>query len=631
MKTSLQSSILVIGHPKPNEISLGVDVVLNMTAASEKCKKQTYSVIAFDISVTKIDEIKMLVSHIEEQKYETQFVVIRNQAKAEILTLLLGFAQIFRIVETTAEAQFEKVLTDAQEHFAQREQHRQLLKLLNEQNENLLHISKELEDRVAKRQQNIQRARLKLVATNQKNESLQRTLIALSRAKSIGEMESLVREALTPAIQLEWTRITLGPQRLALDMSQTHLDSTHTAPLFQASEQIGQIHFGRNKERPFTNDETAFMAQVAEALSLAIFRLTQLKHLENLKQQWESTFDAIKKPLSLIDLNFNVLRCNRAFAEKAQQTPANVVNKKCFKILFGRNMPCKNCNLGERFRLFKQKMTNEDNAIFDVTSQPISLSTFNQLAFVNIYHDITESLALEYKIVSSSKEAELGLIGSSMAHELNNPLGGIISFIHIIKMDMSPADTYYEDILEMEKAAQRCKEIINNLLDFSRLPPAADTRVLDLRELISQALKIFELRTKSRGIEVMAKLPPDPHNIQGNFNLLIQALGHLITMGLNVVIEHRRHNKNFQPEILIELGQLADSYIIDVTTNTPALPEGSGDTGQALTIDLQVTSQIIKDHFGQLDIRALDHFFQARVKLPRPENQAKSQEIDSQI
>jgi two-component system, NtrC family, sensor kinase len=613
----LRSSYLLIGA---TDQVLGADFALNLLTAKNLCAKQKYAVIAIPVNIAKVDEVCEFVQAVQLISKNTQFILLSGGTATDNLRKVLSSGQFYRIIDSYADPRWNETLTEAQENYAQIEQSQQLFNLLNEQNENLIRLSTELEDRVAKRQQNTIKAREKLVITNQRTEGLQRALIALNRAKTISDIESLVRDAVSDALNVEWIKIEL----FSNPFSKQTKDMTFSCPLYQGSTQMGQVVFGRSGAKPFSANQENFLTQVAESISLAVFRLNNQKHFEVLKSQWEATFDAITRPLSLVDANYNIVRCNKAFSQKS------IVGKKCYEVLFKRTSPCMNCHLGKKFRLPKQAQTN-----YEVTSQ---LLHSDQTLYINIYHDITEALKLEVQILDSSREAEIGLVGSSIAHELNNPLAGIISFIQVIKMDLKKTDPYHDDIIQMENAALRCKDIIQNLLGFSRLSPLSEPGPIDLREVIKQSKEIFELRAKSSGIEVSLDLPEIPTKIEGQINLLIQAIGHLMTMALATIVDERQKDKSSKPQLFIGLEVTSNTYSINFSTNTnphqkkesqPYIDTSSLKDSDSL--DLQVTSQIIKDHLGQLDVMSLDKFFQARVTFARPETLPKSQEVDRQI
>src|SRR5690606_14249193 len=157
-----------------------------------------------------------------------------------------------------------------------------------------------------------------------------------------------------------------------------------------------------------------------------------------------------------------------------------------------------------------------------------------------------------------SKMAELGTIGSSIAHELNNPLGGMINFLQLIKMDLPKNSPLYDDILQMENAGHRCKEIVENLLGFSRRPDPSDAVDVDLREVLRQALKITELQARSLGVTVEMHWPDAPVCVLGHFNLLAQAISHILQNGFEAVSEKLTEHPRFKSRIQIDLRQKND-------------------------------------------------------------------------
>jgi signal transduction histidine kinase len=220
---------------------------------------------------------------------------------------------------------------------------------------------------------------------------------------------------------------------------------------------------------------------------------------------------------------------------------------------------------------------------------------------------------MERQIIHSAKMAELGTIGSSIAHEINNPLAGLLSFIQLIKMDLTGKEDFYEDIIEMESGARRCKSIVQNLLNFSRQTNLDEQVQIDLREIVEQSIRITEIQTRSKGIMIHTQLEKQPIWVRGNATQLTQALRNLL-QNANEGINARLRD---EPEIVgrIELdseingksvlltisdnGQGIHHSIIrrifnpNFTTKDPNLNPGVG---------LTTARQIIAEHGGSLEI-----------------------------
>ncbi|HPI41357.1 MAG TPA: histidine kinase dimerization/phospho-acceptor domain-containing protein, partial [Pseudobdellovibrionaceae bacterium] len=196
---------------------------------------------------------------------------------------------------------------------------------------------------------------------------------------------------------------------------------------------------------------------------------------------------------------------------------------KCYQILFNRTEPCPNCNRGKKFELNFDKN-------YEVFSQSLKFDHENQSVFVNFYHDITDRKIFETQLIERAKLAELGTIGSSIAHELNNPLGGMLSFTQLIKAELKENSPYYSDILEIEKGILRSKNIVQNLLNFSRRSDLEDSTTVSLSEAFERAISILALKTKQLNLSFKILLPPEEDFVMGSTNLLAQAFKNILIL-----------------------------------------------------------------------------------------------------
>jgi C4-dicarboxylate-specific signal transduction histidine kinase len=399
------------------------------------------------------------------------------------------------------------------------------------------------------------------------------------------------------------------------------------------------------------------LGQIAEAVSLAIDRLTKLEQSETLKHQWEDTFDAILDPVSLMTSDYTLVRINRSFADRSGAQPEEVIGRKCYEALFARTAPCEGCalsqsdgtpdgvakaklgiNLGANFRLKPSRTSGGENVIYDVFSQEIGFKTEDRSLFVNMYHDLSAQLRLERQILESAKMAELGTIGSSIAHELNNPLGGMLSFLQLIKMDLQSGAieksesnaTWFDDINEMEKGARRCRDIVQSLLGFTRKSSVDTTETIDLREVIEQALKITELQTRAMGLKLSQEFPGHPVEMRGQFNALAQALRNFLQNAQEAIGERLRNGLKQPGEIRMRLTVENNENVIEILDNGTGFDSGIGEkiydpmytTKNPLSnpgLGLTVAQQIIKDHGGRVDIASVQGSgTSAKISFPRP-------------
>jgi nitrogen fixation/metabolism regulation signal transduction histidine kinase len=183
-------------------------------------------------------------------------------------------------------------------------------------------------------------------------------------------------------------------------------------------------------------------------------------------------------------------------------------------------------------------------------------------------------------------------------------------------MDLKPSDPLYEDIASMEEGVRRCKDIVQNLLGFTRNPTVDEEADLDLRDVLQRAVKIVELQTKSRGIEVKLHLPAEPMLFKGHLNLLSQAVRNLLQASIDSLIEKSQSQRGFQGLIELRMEMKDSEYLIHILDNGLA-----GESAPSL--GLSVAGQIIHDYGGHLEISSRAQPFRlAQMTLPRPVFQA---------
>jgi two-component system NtrC family sensor kinase len=79
----------------------------------------------------------------------------------------------------------------------------------------------------------------------------------------------------------------------------------------------------------------------------------------------------------------------------------------------------------------------------------------------------TEELgAMQARVAQSERLASLGLLAAGVAHEINNPLGGILALTALTLEDVKPDDPNRENLEEVLKQSERCRNIVKGLLDF---------------------------------------------------------------------------------------------------------------------------------------------------------------------
>jgi hypothetical protein len=269
------------------------------------------------------------------------------------------------------------------------------------------------------------------------------------------------------------------------------IPSGHTAlklTLLSERTDIATLWVNKKDDSPFSAEEKDFLNRLAEALELAISRIKVVEDLADLEQQWQRTFDAISDPVVLTNQNFEIIQTNSA--AKNWITHNNGTNlQTCYSAFFQRTSPCPECKRNQKFELICQNGTD----IFEVSSHRIhKLSNTNFPIFIHLYRNVTHIKQMEKSLVEQISQMALGTLSSSIAHELNNPVGGILTLSQLLKMDYQIESKEFELFSIIEKKAIECKEVIETLLEFTHAHSTEPNSQCDIGMIIHQGFTLYK-------------------------------------------------------------------------------------------------------------------------------------------
>lgn len=635
----MKSPILSVGKIPSEVFEFGFDHAGSVRQAEKWIQENTHSALLVFCDGLALTEISGLLSHFAKLSPGAPYILVSAKLKPEALWQFLQAHAPLRVVAGTEKASLQSAIEALIERVQQLSQERQHHEMVQSQTENLRRLNRELEGRVEKRQKSLARSRTRLILANRQIEALHASFLAIHRARSLGELESGICNALKSHLQVTAVRIRFLGQSIVNELP----DQAIHSPLTLGDHQIGDILLFRDSRVPLSPSDQDLIGQMSEAVALGVDRLAKLEQAEVLKHQWQATFDAISEPLCLTDANFRILRTNRSFSSVSGINYRGLLNKNCFEVIFDQEAAAEIAQLGTNFKARKSRWVKQTPQTFEITAQSVHFESFDGEVFLVLLRDISDRLNVERQILESSKMAELGLIGSSIAHELNNPLGGMLSFIQLIRMDLKGNEPYAEDVREMESAAQRCRDIVQNLLGFARHSDTTDRHPIDLREVLTQSLKISELQSRSQGIVVQVKTADAPMIIEAQANQLSQAFCNLLQNATEAILERRRKDPRSMGTVRVELQPKEHLYELLIHDDgvgieaenlakifNPLFSTKASNANPGL--GLTMAYKIISEHNGHLEISSQPGVgTTAKIAFERPDFHSTSQVFDSKI
>jgi two-component system NtrC family sensor kinase len=212
------------------------------------------------------------------------------------------------------------------------------------------------------------------------------------------------------------------------------------------------------------------------------------------------------------------------------------------------------------------------------------------------------------KFMESEKLALIGQLAANVAHELNNPLQGIVTYSHLLLERNSIDDPMKQSLQKIVVQANRSRDIIRGLLDFSR-QRKPDKTLCNINNLLNESLSFLENQALMQNIKVVTQFDDnlpliviDPSQVQRVFiNMIVNAAEAMNGNGHLSMITRRDQSNNYIETVISDTGSGITEENLDKIFDPFFTTK---ETGHGVGLGLAISYGIIKEHGGSISVES---------------------------
>jgi PAS domain S-box-containing protein len=273
------------------------------------------------------------------------------------------------------------------------------------------------------------------------------------------------------------------------------------------------------------------------------------ERIQSAAEEWKTTFDSINDQVMILDRECRVTRLNAATARFLGLPPEKIIGSVCCNLLHGTDCPIDGCPSQKMFQTGLSSTLELFHAgsgkwlLF--STDPIKDDAGDIVGAVHVGRDITEAKRAEKEtqelrdnLMHLTRVNTMSVLSGSLAHELNQPLGIILSNAQAAQEmlsqeppDLAEVQAILSDIVAADR---RAGEVIDRLRALLK-PGHLSLQPLPLNEVIEEVLRLINADLIGRGVKVVRDLAPDLMPIAGDRVQLQQLVLNLILNGADAM------------------------------------------------------------------------------------------------
>jgi len=369
-------------------------------------------------------------------------------------------------------------------------------------------------------------------------------------------------------------------------------------------------------------DESGNLSQVLEISRDITERISLEREVEKAKTFFQNVIESTVDGIVVVDTKGKVLIFNEGMERLTGYSAEEIINTGHLSSFYDietakENMRKMRSNLyGPPGKLNPTSMTITTKSGEKI---PVTLSASiitidgKEVGSVGVFTDMREILEMRkelkqahLQLVQSEKIASVGRMAAGVAHEINNPLSGILIYAELLKEALQNNPQHLKDIQEIIDQTLRCKKIVADLLEFSR-QSIGKTSAFSVDQLVTKSLNLLVNQASFQDIDVITEIESDMPEMIGDFGQLQQVLTNLFINAADAM------QGKGTLTVRARFDQKEKKFILQVADTGPGIPEHLRDkifdiffttkpVGKGTGLGLSISQNIINLHGGNIRV-----------------------------
>lgn len=407
-------------------------------------------------------------------------------------------------------------------------------------------------------------------------------------------------------------------------------------PLIVEEHLVGVIAMFARK--PLTEFISKALAAASDIIALGIDRKQSEEELRLSENKYRILIENLPQRIFFKNKDSTYVSCNEKYARDLKIHPDEIIGKTDFDF-FPQALAEKYRTDDKRIMSMEKTMDIEEKYIKEgqelmvhTVKTPMKDDNGHIIGVLGVFWDITEKVALQMENIRSRHLASVGELAAGVAHEINNPITGIINCAQIL-INRSKKGSNEQDIANrIIKEGNRIATIVKILLDFARPHDKNEQKgAVHIAEILSDTLVLVATQLKKEHIKLVLHIPQKLPKILAHTQQVQQVFLNMISnarYALNEKYPGMHENKILEirgEAIMSDNDPYVKMSFCDRGTGIPAdilekimnpffttKPRGKG-TG----LGLSISQSIMRDHDGKLLIHSIEgEFTMVEVVLP---------------